>query len=99
MKTRDIVIIAGVGIAAYFLLQQKKKPRYTITVPEPDRLTEEEDRRLRAEADRRRIEQLQDVAEKGLTFIQKLFGKKKEAAPKKVSGPVQPKCDEIGLFY
>jgi hypothetical protein len=99
MKTRDIVIIAGVGIAAYFLLQQKKKPGYTITVPEPERLTEEEDRRLRAEADRRRIEQLQDVAEKGFTFIQKLFGKKKQAAPKKVSGPAAPKCDQIGLFY
>ena len=99
MKTRDIVIIAGVGIAAYYLLQQKKKPGYTITVPEPDKLTEEENRRLRAEADRRRIEQIQDIAEKGLSFIQKLFGKKKETAPSKVSGPARPKCDQIGLFY
>jgi len=99
MKTRDIVIIAGVGIAAYLLLQQKKKPGYTITVPEPDKLTEEENRRLRAEADRRRIEQIQDIGEKGLSFIQKLFGKKKEAAPKKISGPAAPKCDQIGLFY
>jgi hypothetical protein len=90
MKTKDIIIIAGVGVAAYLLLKKPQARPYTITVPPPDRLTQQE---YEAQQQRR----LDNV-------ISKIFGKNKTATVERrtdlsagISPVVGPK--KIGYFY
>jgi hypothetical protein len=100
MKTKDIIIIAGVGVAAYLLLKKPQARPYTITVPPPDRLTQQE-----YEAQQqRRLDNVKNLAQSAADFISKIFGKNKTATVERrtdlsagISPVVGPK--KIGYFY
>lgn len=100
MKTKDIVIIAGVGVAAYFLLRKPTQPGYTITVPPPDKLTQQE-----YEAQQqRRLDNIKNLATSAANFISKIFGKNKNATVQtgsNLSAGIDPVVGpkKIGLFY
>ena len=106
MKNRDIVIIAGVAVAAYLLTRKKKeKPQrdYTLTIPAPDILSRQEyERQIAAQ---RRSDALKNVATAAGNFLQKLFsGDRKPATVETrrnlssgMSPVIGPK--KIGIIY
>jgi hypothetical protein len=104
MKTRDIAIIAAVGVAAYLLTRKKKEEPargYTLTIPAPDILSRQEyERQL---ASQRRLDAIKNLATTAGEFINKIFGKQKIATVEKkslsagINPVVGPK--KIGLIY
>jgi hypothetical protein len=102
MKTRDIAIIAAVGVAAYLLLKKQAPARgYSIDVPAPDILSRQEyERQL---ANQRRLDAIKNLATTAGDFINKIFGKQKIATVEKkslsagINPVVGPK--KIGLIY
>jgi hypothetical protein len=102
MKTRDIAIIAAVGVAAYLLLKKQTPARgYSIDVPAPDILSRQEyERQL---ANQRRLDAIKNLATTAGDFINKIFGKQKIATVEKkslsagINPVVGPK--KIGLIY
>ncbi len=104
MKTRDIAIIAAVGVAAYLLTRKKKEEPargYTLTIPAPDILSQQEyERQL---ANQRRLDAIKNLATTAGDFINKIFGKQKIATVEKkslsagINPVVGPK--KIGLIY
>jgi hypothetical protein len=104
MKNRDIVIIAGVAVAAYYLLRQKQPARgYNITVPAPDVLSRQEyERQIAAQ---RRSDALKNVATTAGNFLQKLFSRDRKPATVEtrqnlsagMSPVIGPK--KIGIIY
>lgn len=79
MKNKDLLIIAAVGVAAYMLFKQRKPARgYSIDVPAPDVLDQQEYQRQLNEA--RRRETLQNVFSTAGTFFSKLFSKDRKTS-------------------
>lgn len=104
MKNRDIVIIAGVAVAAYYLLRQKQPARdYSITVPAPDVLSRQEYERQIAE--QRRLDALKNVATAAGNFLQKLFSRDRKPATvetrRNLSAGMSPVIGpkKIGTFF
>lgn len=105
MKTRDIAIIAAVGVAAYLLTRKKKEEPargYTLTIPAPDILSQQEYERQLAE--QRRLDAIKNLAQTAGDFISKIFGKKKAPATvttKPLSAGINPVVGpkKIGLIY
>lgn len=104
MKNRDIVIIAGVAVAAYYLLRQKQPARgYSITVPAPDVLSRQEYERQIAE--QRRLDALKNVATAAGNFLQKLFLRDRKPATvetrRNLSAGMSPVIGpkKIGIIY
>jgi hypothetical protein len=104
MKTRDIAIIAAVGVAAYLLTRKKKEEPargYTLTIPAPDILSQQEyERQL---ANQRRLDAIKNLATTAGDFINKIFGKQKIATVEKksLSAGINPVVGprKIGLIY
>lgn len=103
MKTRDIAIIAAVGVAAYLLLKKQAPARgYSIDVPAPDILSQQEYERQLAE--QRRLDAIKNLAQTAGDFISKIFGKKKAPATvttKPLSAGINPVVGpaKIGIIY
>lgn len=103
MKSKDIAIIAAVGVAAYLLLKKQAPARgYSIDVPAPDVLSREEyERQL---ANQRRLDAIKNLATTAGDFISKIFGKKKAPATvttKPLSAGINPVVGpaKIGIIY
>jgi hypothetical protein len=102
MKSKDIAIIAAVGVAAYLLLKkQNSTRRYSIDVPAPDVLSREEyERQL---ANQRRLDAVKNLATTAGDFFKKFFAKKEIATveKKRLSDNINPVTGpkKIGLIY
>ena len=74
MKNKDLLIIAAVGLAAYMIMKAQRPARgYSIDVPAPDVLDQQEYERQMNEA--RRRENLKNVLTTAGDFFTKLFSK------------------------
>ena len=79
MKNKDFLIIAAVGIAAYMLLKQQRPARgYSIDVPAPDIINQQEYERQLNEA--RRRDTLKNVLSTAGDFFTKLFSKDRKTS-------------------
>jgi len=104
MKNRDIIIIAGVAVAAYLLMQKKQPARgYAIDVPAPDVLSEQEYQRQIAE--QRRIDALKNVASAAGNFLSRLFSRDRKTATIDTRGRLSDRTSpvvgpkKIGIIY
>ena len=79
MKKQTLILLAIAGVGGYLIWKQSKKPKYIISVPPPEKITEAE---FKAPA---KIQKAAALIKKIAPIVKKLTSKQKKTATKAAS--------------